>query len=51
MIGGARYKVNLSLLVLCEWLGEYMKMARVLGNVFDRDSSNTSHKRLMSVVF
>lgn len=28
-----------------------MKMARVLANVFDRDASNSSHKRLMGVVY
>lgn len=28
-----------------------MKMARVLANVFDRDPSNNSHKKLMGVVY
>lgn len=51
LVGGVRYKVNLSFLVLCEWLGEYMKMARVLGNVFDRDSSSNAHQKLMGVIY
>jgi hypothetical protein len=48
LIGGVRYKVNISFLVLCEWLGEYMKMARILGNVFDRDNSNPAYRRVVS---
>lgn len=47
LIGGVRYKVNLSFLVLCEWLGEYMKMARVLGNVYDRDACNPAYQRVV----
>lgn len=36
LISGVRYKVNLSFLILCESLGEYMKMARILSHIFDK---------------
>ncbi len=33
LVGGVRYKVNLSLIILCETIGEYVKMNRILAGV------------------
>jgi len=38
LVGGVRYKVNLSLIILCETLAEYVKMNRVLSGVLPRQS-------------
>lgn len=38
LVGGIRYKVNLSLIILCETLAEYVKMNRTLSGVLPRQS-------------
>lgn len=40
LIGNMRYKVNLSFLILCESMAEYMKLARVLSNVLEKAAPN-----------
>jgi hypothetical protein len=36
-VGGVRYKVNLSLIVLCETIAEYVKMSRILSGILARE--------------
>lgn len=36
LVGGVRFKVNLSFLVLCETMGEYIRMIRILGGILPR---------------
>jgi hypothetical protein len=50
-IGGVRYKVNLSFVILCEWMAEYVKAGRILSHIFDRSNSNNVRKRVLSVVY
>lgn len=37
LVGGVRYKVNLSLIVLCETIAEYVKMNRILSNILPKE--------------
>lgn len=50
-VGGIRYKVNLSFLILCEWLSEYTKVGRILSHIFDKDTSPCHHKQVQSIVY
>lgn len=36
LVGGVRYKVNLSLIILCETIAEYIKMNRVLSTILSK---------------
>lgn len=39
MVGGVRYRLNLSFLILCEVLEQYLKMGRILGNIISREET------------
>jgi hypothetical protein len=52
LVGGLRYKVNLSFLVLCEVLEQYLKMGRILGNVLpEEEIKETGFNRIVGFVF
>ena len=52
LVGGVRFKVNLSFLVLCETLSEYIKMSRVLGGILPREAVEAAgHNRITRHIY
>ena len=49
-IGGIRYKVNLSFLILCEWLSEYTKVGRILSHIFEKEAYPFHHQQVQGLV-
>jgi hypothetical protein len=43
--------VNLSFLVLCEWVSEYVKVGRILSNIFDIQAYPSHHQQVLTLVY
>lgn len=52
LVGGVRYKVNLSLIILCETIAEYVKMNRVLAGILPREFVvETGHNKITRHIY
>ena len=43
--------MNLSFLVLCEWVSEYVKVGTILSNIFDIQAYPSHHQQVLTLVY